>query len=60
MDFTNFDQMNQMISMASGMLSQTLLWVMGGLVLGLCVQHRRRVGAMLAGNTTAAAPLPRR
>jgi hypothetical protein len=37
MDFTNFDQMNQMIAAASGMLSQTLLWILGGLVLGLGV-----------------------
>lgn len=37
MDFTNFDQMNQMIAAASGMLSHTLLWVLGGLVLGLIV-----------------------
>ncbi len=35
MEFTSFDQMNQMIAAASGMLSQTLLWVLSGLVLGL-------------------------
>ncbi len=37
MDFTNFDQMNQVIATASGMLSQTLWWVLSGLVLGLSV-----------------------
>lgn len=37
MEFTNFEQMNQMITMASGMLSQTLWWVLSGLVLGLSV-----------------------
>lgn len=35
MDFTNFDQMNQMISAASQLLTQTLLWVLSGLVVGL-------------------------
>lgn len=37
MEFTNFDQMNQMIAVASGMLNQTLLWLLSGLALGLSV-----------------------
>ena len=37
MEFTNFDQMNQMIATASGLLTQTLLWVLCGLALGLSV-----------------------
>ncbi len=37
MEFTSFDQMNQMIAAASGCLTQTLLWVMCGLALGLSV-----------------------